>query len=76
MHDRRFDLVLDGVPYFIRSIPFLFNDEWRFRISINGEMEHLFTWDYSSNMLRAIDHDSSTLPAGLEEAVSNKLRSR
>ena len=71
---RNFDLVVDGVPYSIRSIPFLFNDESRFRIILNGSSEHVFTWDSQINMLRAINDDSSVLPAGLEEALSEKLQ--
>ena len=73
-NERNFDLVVDGVPYTIKSIPFLFNDESRFRIILNGSSEHVFTWDSQINMLRAINDDSSVLPAGLEEALSEKLQ--
>ena len=73
-NERNFDLLVDGVPYTIKSMPFLFNDELRFRIIINGASEHVFTWDSQINMLRAINDDSSVLPAGLEEALSEKLQ--
>ena len=73
-NERNFDLVVDRVPYTIKSIPFLFNDESRFRIILNGASEHVFTWDSQINMLRAINDDSSVLPAGLEEALSEKLQ--
>ena len=72
--ERSFDLVVDGVPYFVKAVPFLFNGEMRFRVFINAEEEHLFTWDTETGMLRAIDDDASVLPAGIEEAVSQKLQ--
>jgi hypothetical protein len=72
---RNFDLVVDGVPYAIRSIPFSFNNELRFRIVLNGATEHIFTWDPQiSIMVRPINDDSSVLPVGLEEALSEKLQ--
>jgi hypothetical protein len=71
---KNFDLVVDGVPYTIKSIPFHFNSELRFRIILNGTSEHVFTWDSEVGMLRAINDDSSILPAGLEEALSEKLQ--
>jgi hypothetical protein len=75
-HERNFDLLVDGVPYTVRSIPYLFNEELRFRIILNGASEHVFTWDSQIGMLRAINDDSSVLPAGLEEALSEKLQSQ
>ena len=74
-HERtkNFDLVVDGVPYSIKSTPFSFNDELRFRIILNGASEHVFTWDPQISMIRPINDDSSVLPAGLEEALSEKL---
>lgn len=74
--ERNFNLVLDGVPYFIKSIPFSYNDELRFRVIINDDTEHVFTWDSEVKMLRAIDDDASLLPDRLEEAISEKLQSR
>ena len=70
---RNFDLVVDGVPYSIESTPFSYNDELRFRIVLNGTSEHVFTWDPQISMIRPINDDSSVLPAGLEEALSEKL---
>lgn len=74
--ERNFDLLVDGVPYTVKSIPFLFNEELRFRIILNGTSEHVFTRDSQIGMLRAINDDSSVLPAGLEEALSDKLQSQ
>ncbi|HET6767117.1 MAG TPA: hypothetical protein VFH08_06955 [Chitinophagaceae bacterium] len=73
-HEQNFDLLVDGVPYTVKSLPFLFNEELRFRIILNGASEHVFTWDSQIGMLRAINDDSSVLPAGLEEAISEKLQ--
>ena len=75
-NERNFGLVVDGVPYTVKSIPFLFNEELRFRIILNGASEHVFTRDSQIGMLRAINDDSSVLPAGLEEALSEKLQSQ
>ncbi|HET9744702.1 MAG TPA: hypothetical protein VFP97_03250 [Chitinophagaceae bacterium] len=74
--ERNFNLVIDGVPYFIKSIPFPYNDELRFRVFINDETEHVFTWDSEVKMLRAIDDDASMLPDGLEVAISDKLQNQ
>ena len=75
-NERNFDLLVNGVSCTIKSMPFLFNDELRFRIIINGTSEHVFTWDSEIAMIRAINDDSSVLPAGLEEALSEKLQSQ
>ena len=73
---RNFNLVIDGVPYFIKSIPFSYNEELRFRVIINDDTENVFTWDSEVKMLRAIDDDASLLPDRLEEAISGKLQTR
>ena len=73
---KKFDLLIDGVPYFIRSTPFLYNDEIRFRVMINNDSEHVFTWDSQVSMLRAIDEDAAAIPDRLEEAISEKLQSQ
>jgi hypothetical protein len=71
---KRFDLVVDGVPYSIQATPFSFNNELRFMIRINGGDEHVFTWDSEIGALRAIDDSAGTLPVSLEEALSEKLQ--
>lgn len=72
--EKKFNLVIDGVPYFIKSIPFSYNGEMRFHVFINDDTEHVFTWDSEVKMLRAIDDDASMLPDRLEEAISDKLQ--
>jgi hypothetical protein len=74
--ERNFDLLVDGVPYLVKATPFSFNGEARFYISINGDGEHVFTWDSEIGGLRAIDDSASILPDGLEEAISEKLQSQ
>ena len=74
--ERRFNLVVDSVPYMVNAIPFRFNGEMRYRVSFNGSPEHVFTWDSSLGQLRAINDDSSTMPDNLELAISEKLQSK
>ena len=71
--DYTYDLMVDKVPYRIRVTPFLFNDEKRFRISVNGDSGHVFVWDPEIVGLHAIDDDASTLPNSLEKAISDRL---
>ena len=73
--EKKFDLLVDKVPYLVNATPFTFNNELRFLIRINGGEEHVFTWDSEIGALRAIDDDAATLPVGLEEALSEKLQS-
>lgn len=72
--EKNIDLVLDGVPYSIKALAFLFNDEWRFKVIINNDMNHIFTWDSEAGLIRAIDDEAAALPAGLEQAISEKLQ--
>jgi len=74
-NERRFDLLVDSVPYIVQATPYKFNGEVRYRVSFNGGSEHVFTWDSSTGQLRAIDDEASTLPDNLEEAISEKLQS-
>ncbi len=73
--ERKFDILVDSVPYMVKAAPFTFNGETRYRVSFNGSPEHVFTWDSSLGQLRAIDDDSSTMPDSLEEAISERLQS-
>jgi hypothetical protein len=73
--ERRFNLVVDNVPYMVKATPFTFNGETRYRVRFNESSEHVFTWDSSLAQLRAIDDDASTMPDNLEIAISGKLQS-
>ena len=75
-NEKRFNILVDSVPYMVKAVPFSFNGETRYRVSFNGSPEHVFTWDSSLGQLRAIDDDSSTLPDNLEIAISEKLQSK
>jgi len=76
IHEKRFDLLIDGVPYVVHTIPFLWNDTICFRIHINGNEEHLFSWDEEAGNLRAIDENASILPHGIESALTAELKIR
>lgn len=68
-----FDVTVNKVPYHVTVSPFLFNDEKRFEISINGDSGHVFAWDPDVVGLRALDDDASTLPDELEKVISDRL---
>ena len=72
----KFNLLVDNVPYLVTSKVYQFNGEKRYRVSINGNEEHIFTWDSDLKRLKAIDDEASTLPDILEEAISTKLQSK
>lgn len=76
IQERKFNLVVDNVPYMVKATAFSFNGETRYRVSFSGSSEHVFTWDSSVRQFRAIDDDASTLPDNLEEAISEKLQLR
>jgi hypothetical protein len=73
MQDQTFELLLAGVPYFVKAEPFSFNNEPRFKVSYNGGDEHIFAWDSSISRLSAIDDDAISIPDDLEAAISSKL---
>ena len=70
-----FQLLVDGVPYFIKVIPFDFNGEVRFRVSYNEGPENIFTWDSSLGRVAAIDDDGAVIPDSVEQAIAAKLQS-
>lgn len=71
--EKTFNLVVDKVPYIVKARSFDFNGETRFYISVNGNPEHVFTWDPDVKALRSIDDGASTIPNSLEEAISREL---
>ena len=71
--EKSFNLLVDEVPYLVKSSPFSFNGETRFYVNVNGSEDHVFTWDSELGRLRAIDDTASTLPESVEEAISHKL---
>jgi hypothetical protein len=75
MHSENFNIVVDGVPYIVKSVPFGFNGDMRFRVRCNQGEDHIFTWDSSLGRLAAIDDDSSVLPERVEQAIAERLQS-
>lgn len=73
MQGQSFQLLLNGVPYFVKAEPFQYNDETRFKVSYNNGDEHIFTWDAGLGRLSAIDDDAISIPDELEAAISSKL---
>ena len=73
---RKFNLVVDDVPYLVKASPFSFNGERRFYVSVNDSAEHVFTWDFELKRLRAIDDNAGVLPEPVETAISDKLQSK
>ena len=74
MQGQSFELLLNGVPYFVKAEPFEFNTETRFKVSYNNGDEHIFTWDSSLGRLAAIDDDAGNIPDDLESAIAGKLQ--
>ncbi len=71
--EENFDIIVDKIPYRINVTSFLFNEEKRFNISVNGDSGHVFAWDPGIVGLHALDDDASTLPDSLEKAISDRL---
>ncbi|MDB5222154.1 MAG: hypothetical protein JWN83_821 [Chitinophagaceae bacterium] len=74
MQQESFHLVIDGVPYIVKVIPFDFNGEMRFRVSYNEGPEHIFTWNSELGRVAAIDDDSAIIPDSVEQAIAAKLQ--
>ena len=68
-----FDLSVNKVPYHVDVVPFTFNEEKRFEVSINGDEGHIFAWDPEIVGVRALDDAAATLPEELEKAISDRL---
>lgn len=74
-NQKKYDLVVDQVPYEVTAEPFTFNGALRYYISVNGSEDHVFTWDSDLKRLTAIDEEAATLPEALEQQISNRLQS-
>ena len=40
---KTFDLSVDEVPYYVEAESFIFNNEERFNVRVNGGVVHVFT---------------------------------
>ena len=73
MNTQNFTLVLDGVPYEVKAIPFQYNNQTRFRVTYNGSGEYIFARDAEIGHLAAIGAEAVNIPDNLEEAIAQKL---
>lgn len=73
MKEHAFELLVDGVPYEVKTIPFKYNNETRYRVSYNGGEENIFVWDTQMRRMRAIDDEASDIPETLEVSIGEKL---
>lgn len=74
MQGQSFELLVGGVPYFVKAEPFTFNTETRFKVRFNEGPEHIFTWDSSLGRLAAIDDEAVDIPDSVEVAIAEKLQ--
>lgn len=72
----KFEVLIDGVPYFVQAKPFEFNSETRFNVSYNGGEEVLFVWDSSLKRLSAVGDEAIDVPDALVLEIANKLQSK
>lgn len=75
MRENSFEILVDGVPYSVKAVPFEFNGETRFKVRYNGGDEHIFTWDASVGRLMPIDDDAARIPDNLEREIAGRLLS-
>jgi hypothetical protein len=70
---KTFDLNVDEVPYHVEAESFIFNDEERFNVRVNGGVVHVFAYDAELGGYRSLDDDATILPDALEENISKRL---
>lgn len=75
-NERRFNLLVDEVPYMVEFEPFFFNEQVRYYVTINAGPKDVFVWDNEVSLFRAIDDKAGVLPVALEKAISEKLKSQ
>lgn len=68
-----YDFRVDKIPYHVEVSPYLYNEQKRFIININGGEDHIYTWDEKVQQLIALDDEASVLPESLEKELSEKL---
>lgn len=73
MQEHSFEILLNGVPYFVKAEPFSFNGETRYKVWFNDSAEHIFTWNSDLGRIVAIDDDASTIPDDLEAVIGGRL---
>ena len=69
----RFNVTVDQIPYQVDVLPFQFNNDSRFSITINNGSRGIFAWDSEMKMYRGLDDQSSILPDGLMVEINKKF---
>lgn len=67
-----FNLSVEDGAYIVKALPFLFNQQTRFYVSVNGGKEHVFAWDAKKESFTDLSGDH--LSPALESAVGDKLQ--
>ena len=70
---RSFHVNVDGVGYSITAVPFDFNEQVRYNVSVNEEEPVVFAWDTEMTMFKSLSDDTSTFPDGLMRAINDEL---
>ena len=70
---KTFDLSVDEVPYYVEAESFIFNNEERFNVRVNGGVVHVFAYDAETGGYRSLDDEATILPDALEANISKKL---
>ncbi len=69
----RLEITVNKVPYRVEVKPFLFNENKRYEVRINGGEKHVFAWDTQLPGLRPLNDEAATLPDDLEREISHRL---
>lgn len=75
MQEQSYQLVVDGVPYLVKTVPFSFNEGIRYSVSYNGSPEFIFAYDDQVGQYVSIGDDAETIPTNLEEEIARRLQS-
>lgn len=69
----RFTVNVDHVQYFVTAEPFSFNDQVRYKITVNDRQPDILVWDTDVDMYRPVGDDATVLPDGLLRGINDKL---
>jgi len=74
-NEKKFNLVVKGISYHVRTIPFSLHDQVLYRVVINGSTDHLVVKDSKTGSFTGIDNESSTLTLspGMKQALQQIL---
>lgn len=70
----KFNIAIDGVPYFIRAVPCHYNSELQYKVSVNDNNDELlFIFDSEIGRYTAVGSGTEILPDNLELEIGNML---